>query len=236
MMLTSDTQSRYEENFEKNLEKLGGKLSYYLCAADKLPPKFGREDYYPEVIELGRTSFLRKPHLEKVRDVLKKWGMERGKNTRLVRSDTFKLRICKHERLLNELAKCDVVDAPQKMNELLRLMENLKVNESENTWLVASSKTLHLLLSQLICPIDRRYSLRFMTMGLRSTLPDPAGNDQWYAKVFFTHMFTFIKEHKKKLEEHLNRDNFKTSLPKLFDNLVVAYVKENTLPKERKRA
>jgi putative transposon-encoded protein len=47
-----------------------------------------------------------------------------------------------------------------------------------------------------------------------------------YAEIFFDNMISFVKKHEFILKEHINSE-FNTSVTKIFDNLLMVYVKKN---------
>jgi hypothetical protein len=47
-----------------------------------------------------------------------------------------------------------------------------------------------------------------------------------YAEVFITAMYKFLNGHKEKMIHYIDTD-FNTSLTKIFDNLVMVYIKNN---------
>lgn len=216
-----------------------------------MPGEFGGPCIYfhYKAIEKAEKEFLKDGHLEMVYAVLTGWGMHSTRpNPKLREFGEFKEEI--RERI-NEI-DAEVIEkfrsrSPLKnindedIDIIVTLISSLQVNKSENTRIVSASKTLHHIFPNLIPPIDWKYSIKFMMKR-----PPFDNNSQQYkndaelAKQFFKGMCNFISTNEpsmSKLVEEAVKYNatekacekgmydFNTSLPKVFDNLIIAFVK-----------
>lgn len=157
-MRKDETKTKYE-NFRNNLEILGSRIAYYHRV--KIDSNLnGSSKSYEKTVISAESNFLKECHLKNAHNTLKEWRVSRAG---LLEYESFKQLI---EGLRNDLRSLKrlVTQETWNQNDICRIvdiMKKLKVT-SKNTWIVPSSKTLHLLFPKLICPIDKTYSLRFM--------------------------------------------------------------------------
>jgi len=164
------------------------------------------------------------------------WGMHRmgSKGAKMVNFDIFKKEIIKNISEINELKNRNYRNI--NIDNIAKFItEKIHVSKSYS-YLVSSSKVLHHIIPEIFCPIDRNYSLRFMKYNKEywGSKSINVNNEYAYAFIFYTEMYDFLKINEKIMSEYIvevnqnniNDINFNTSLTKIFDNLIMAYVKE----------
>ena len=230
------------EEYQDNLDEMAKHLDYYLDITERIPIEVftGPSLYFHQkAIEATKNEFLEQRHLEMIYAVLPAWGMHKtgDHTTKVIPYNGFEEQIkristaeefqeLKHESILsihnNSIGK--VVD----------LVFELHISVSESQ-MVSSSKALHHILPNLIPPIDRKFSAGFMGVTNWPTYYYCKDEDKKkqkkiefekrLAERFITKMKTFIEKHREKMEKYLNHC-FNTSLPKIFDNLIVAFIRD----------
>lgn len=195
--------------------------------------------FHQQAIIEARKGFLHDRHLEMIYAVLPSWGMHRMGKTKnkIVSFKKFKGQIEARatHKLLTKLHGTKTewnTDNTETLTDIVTLIRFINVSEA-GSFLVSSSKTLHHLLPDLVCPIDREYSVRFIKQEKFNDTQIAIGdkNSQlWLAKTYIEAMWNFINEPENngKLTNYYKRHKnkgFVTSIPKIFDNLVMAYVK-----------
>jgi len=223
--------------FQKNLIELAGKLGTYLKETKTIPAKkiFSGPSLYfhQKAIEDARgRDFLGEKHLQMIYAVLPSWGMHRMGNTKakVINFDKFEEQIDKVADDLRKLRRKDEnILSENSVETALDLIFRIHISESESR-LVSSSKTLHHILPDLIPPFDRAYSRRFMVQDHKKFDTHPIqlnsiNREKEIAKEFITEMKVFIEKYGKKMEGYKD-DVFNTSLPKIFDNLIVVFIRD----------
>jgi len=124
------------------------------------------------------------------------------------------------------------------LEQIVKLIFKIHVSESDS-YLVSSSKTLHHILPDLFPPMDRAYSIRFMRRNhgsyyasdfqISGTPKERKDKEEKLAREFIIGMRAFIKDHEDVMNHYLKEGDYKegdfnTSLPKIFDNLIVSIV------------
>jgi len=191
------------------------------------------------------TERDREDHLKMIYAVLPSWGMHRmgDTKTKVINFGGFTSKIVAIEDDLRTLWKdyrnktIAAVEGDD-LALIVKLIFKIHVSESDS-FLVSSSKTLHHILPNLFPPIDRAYSIRFMrrTHGnyyssdfqISGTPKERKGKEEYLAKEFIIGMKAFIKDHEDIMrcylkDEDYEEGDFNTSLPKIFDNLIVSIV------------
>jgi len=182
------------------------------------------------------NNFLSKGHLNMIYAVMPSWGMHRmgTKGAKMVDFNIFENEIMKHKNDFLLLRKLDYRNVD--INIIVKLLtENIHVSTT-NSYLVSSSKVLHHIIPNLVSPIDRNYSIRFMRKTKSNFGKDAMNitNEEAYALIFLQEMYKFLTINHEKMsryiinvsENNICDYNFNTSLTKIFDNLIMAYVKE----------
>ena len=225
-MLTHALKQEIIKNYDLNLLDLSNNLNKYIEKTKDIGQDFGGPSIYFHNEAIGEISkgFLGKRHLDMIYAVLPAWGMHRmGKTyTKVVDYNHFIEEIMKQKDIIYGIKnkKIDETIIPIICN----LLENIRVSVSDS-YLVSSSKVLHHIIPNLICPIDRKYSINFL-MYQKNTFKDTPQlkSEKELSEIFITGMYSFIKKHETILQN--NVDNvFNTSVTKIFDNLIVAYGK-----------
>jgi len=197
-------------------------------------------------------GFLEKKHLEMIYAVLPSWGMHRmGGDAKVCSFEVFQESIQNKSvrDIIMELKRIDddlsrIKDVKRRndatidkinsnvVDKIVELIPKIEASES-GTRLVSASKTLHHILPNIVPPIDRRYSLRFMKRNTNINRDEGT-----LAKIFIEGMIHFFND--KSWQDSLKDVTliepklpigeigaFNTSLPKIFDNLIVAYVRSH---------
>ena len=257
------TKQKVLNNFKTNLKslhkELGSNPEVFLEESSKVWEDFGHPSVYfhqQAIKESEVGNFLGVEHLKMIYAVLVAWGMHRmgDTNTKLVSFTKFianfvdanggytevgeKLHEYKESNLTLDKA------SPETIEHIAKLMVSLKVSGS-GSQIVSASKTLHHILPNLVPPIDRAYSVKFMKTGPKFSKKGSPGmnnDEKWYAKTFIEEMQLFLTydnyKNKTVIDEFLKRKgkykrpsdepNFVTSIPKILDNLIVFFVKSHT--------
>ena len=229
---------------ETNYNKLKNDYDKYIYLSKDIGAFFGGPSLYfhNRALDERKINFLGDNHLEMIYATLTAWGMHRmgDTKTKMVSFEKFKTAILKQQEILLELKELKIEevnnsDLPGLVSKLNTLCFNLEASAS-NSKLVGNSKTLAHILPNLIPPIDRQYAIRFFT-----TEP----TDFFDGKEKFKQIQNFKKNEEEKYFEHIINKTydfinhvklndeikieqpFNTSLPKIFDNLIVTYIRNS---------
>jgi hypothetical protein len=246
---------KYEQikaNFSNNLNDLESNLNIYLNQIKNIAGDFGGPSVYFHNRSLQEINidFLGLTHIEMIYAVLPSWGMHRmgDTSTKIINFDKFLEQIENNREILNELKNKEI-------NEInIEYLSDILVNKlsfsASNSHLVSSSKVLHHIVPNLISPIDKQYSIRFLIQSKNKFLSKTKNgkikysvvtykNEEEfnYSNLFLTGMHDFIKRNKSILNNHLDKEvnlnkNFNSHLTKIFDNLIMIYVKNNGIKEE----
>jgi len=207
--------------YEANIDDLNNNIDLYLEKTKQVANDFGGPSIYfhKEAIKECQIEFLGKRHLDMIYAMLPSWGMHRmGKtDTKVVEYDVFVNQIISNKDILCNLCGKDMNNAD--INLLSDLLVNKLHLSTSNAHLVSSSKVLHHILPHLISPIDRQYSINFMKISQYKNC-----DEREYAEIFINGMYKFLKKQKENLLKNINTV-FNTSLTKLYDNLIMVYIK-----------
>jgi hypothetical protein len=240
---TSKTKSAITDNFKKNLDCISRDLKRLLDKTPSVGDDFGGPSVYfhKKALLEQKNNFLGKDHLNMIYAVMPSWGMHRmGSNgAKMVDYNSFEKEILKNKDELFELNNKDYKNVD--INKVVELItEKVNVSKTKSS-LVSSSKVLHHILPNIISPIDRNYSIRFMLKNTddwgSSSINILNENKKLYAEIFLTEMYNFIRDNEKMMlnyiiepnENTLSDNNFNTCLTKIFDNLIMVYVKEKKI-------
>lgn len=196
--------------------------------------------FHNRSLEEKKRNFLGESHIENIYATLTSWGMHRMGNTKTKMTvyNDFKNSILKQKQSLVELKDLKIQDLlgnkDDVLNELTRICFSFSVSIS-NSKIVGNSKTLAHILPDLVPPIDRQYTIRFFTnepkssnnsKGLYKTLANFNGieSEQKYFRHIFDKTLEFTQHIKNDKQVFLD-NSFNTSYPKIFDNLIMAYIK-----------
>jgi hypothetical protein len=219
-MITVDKQ-KHIKAYEANMADLCKNLDYFLGKTRQVAQDFGGPSIYfhKEAINESRKDFLGGRHLDMIYAMLPSWGMHRmgNTNTKVVEYDDFINQISSNKDVLFHLYN-------KNMNNVdIHLLSDLLINKLHisisNARLVSSSKVLHHIIPHLISPIDRQYSMKFLKINQYNNY-----DEKDYAEIFISGMYKFIEQQGNKLEKYID-DKFNTSLTKIYDNLIMVYIK-----------
>jgi len=241
---------KYEEikkNYLNNLADLKNDLSKYLNQVNTIAGDFGGPSVYfhNRALQEINNDFLGNTHIEMIYAVLPSWGMHKmgDTSTKIVNFDNFYAQINNNREIFNELRN-------KTINEIdIKVISDLLVNKLSfsiaDSHLVSSSKVLHHIVPNFICPIDRQYSIRFLLQTKDKFVSvSKKGKKQYsaigynnndeinYCNLYLSEMYKFIEDNKLILHEYLDKEinlykSFNSNLTKIFDNLIMLYVKSN---------
>jgi hypothetical protein len=229
---------------DTNYQYLKNNYSKYLGPAKDIGGFFGGPSLHFHIRALSEISrnFLGEDHIEMIYATLVSWGMHRMGNTKtkMVCFTKFKHSILTYKTELTDLKGIRIedistADLPEIIKRLSAICFKLKTSKS-NARIVGNSKTLAHILPNLVPPIDRQYTIRFFTcepgtfLNKKEKFKPVQNFKDLEEEKFFSHMinkthdFTnHIKMDKRiKIEEPFN-----TSFPKIFDNLIMTYIKSS---------
>jgi hypothetical protein len=227
---------------DTNYLELKDNFATYIDKAKSIGDSFGGPSLYfhGRALEEAQNNFLGNSHLEMIYATLASWGMHRMgiTKTKLVEFTVFKKTILKEGENLKSLKNYKIESLDNsKLSDLITILNNvfsnLKISESEAK-LVANSKTLAHILPNLVPPIDRQYTIRFFTTknsdflnpdGKFKAVPNFKNTDEnEYLQLILEKLFDFT-QHIKNNNKIKVEPPFNTSFPKIFDNLIMTYVK-----------
>ena len=182
----------------------------------------------------SRRKFLTNKHIEYIYATLVSWGMHRMGPNGATMPDykTFKESVLtKNNRRffkkwrgkrIDDISECDFRNF---IEELIPICFGIEATVS-NSKLVSSSKNLAHILPDLVPPIDRQYTLKFFHMyDNHISTPEKAKN---VFKSIMLYMFDFYRNKEILDIAKGSLDNeFKDSLPKIFDNVIIHCVKDD---------
>lgn len=207
----------------------------------KAPGNFSGPSIYfhHKAIECARNEeFLKDRHLEYIYATLASWGMHRMGDAGAQMpdfEDVFKKSILTENNMeiyekwkgktVDDISDSNLTDLIKDMTHVCFSIEATKGKSK----LVSSSKTLAHILPDLVPPIDRQYTLQFFY----GTKNHPINTNDDGQKVFefvMRYMYDLYRKNEGFKNLALNTltkgGNFCSSLPKIFDNLVINCVKK----------
>lgn len=231
----------------ENIKNLELHLNHYYNLAEEVENEFGGPSIYfhLESVKESKRNFLSKRHIEMIYATLASWGMHRmgppdQTKTKLVAFKKFHNSILSFQKEFNSLRKLKLNTISETrlenilQKELKDIFYGLQVSISDS-YLVANSKTIHHIIPNLVPPIDRQYTIRFFyykksqfytKKNKFKTIPLPSDIEEQYqyfcdllrsckiiiSNDFFNHV-------------RIRQNSFNTSIPKILDNLIMAFVK-----------
>lgn len=214
------------DNFSELLKNVIG----YYEASKNIANEFGAPSIYfhQKALEWQQNDFLSERHLEYVYATLSAWGMHRMGKTgaKMPDFDIFKNSILAAKKELIIWKELNIKQIGEKefhklLPDLTKVCFNITATTS-NSRLVSSSKTLAHILPDLVCPMDREYTLMFFYESKSLTKKKEC-------EVFgyvMQKMWDFYHEPKTSIIKCEKSKSFCESYPKIFDNLIIAYKKE----------
>lgn len=227
---------------ETNYNELKKNYNQYLNLSKNIGTFFGGPSlhFHNRALAEREADFLGDRHLEMIYATLTAWGMHRmgETKTKMVDFDEFKKTILSQKKTffeLNELKieKIKNEDLINVVSTINTICFNLKSSVS-NSLIVGNSKTIAHILPNLVPPIDRQYTIRFFTTepttfldsnGKFKPLPNFKNTEESeYLNHIMFKAYDFINHIKSDPEIRIEKP-FNTSLPKIFDNLIVTYIR-----------
>lgn len=223
---------------------LKNNVAKYKPLTENIAQEFGGPSIYfhQKAIELGQKDFLSEQHLEYIYATLASWGMHRMGKTgaKLVDFEKFKCSILSQKTQFQDWQKLSIEklsknDFEALLPELTKICFSLRTSTSSVN-LVANTKTVAHILPNLVPPIDREYTLKFV-LQKKHIVINPKNEQEIFQNVMKT-MFDFFQlpaiiQMLPKIT--LGENNFNTSYPKIFDNLIIAYMKHLQPHKSEKK-
>jgi hypothetical protein len=195
--------------------------------------------FHEECLKAGENAFLSTRHIESLYATLTAWGMHRlGTKAKLVDWEAFRKSIEECGRAVDHLRQTKLLEVSEPdyndiLKELALAYRKLRVSISDAT-VVANSKALFHLLPNLIPPIDRQYTIRFVRYS----------PTQWKRRGKFTmimlpgdaegqfDLFRSVCTEIKRLADQVQRSildreyqEHGVTAPKAIDNAIVNYVR-----------
>ena len=247
-----EAMARARATISDNQDALLANLSHYYDASLVVSRSFGGPSVYfhERAIEFARKEWLSHRHIEHIYATLASWGMHRMGNTstKMVDFDRFEGSILSARNRLEGLRAFDL--ASRTADELAGVLdqhvrpafETLSVSQSE-AHLVGNSKALHHVLPDLIPPVDRQHTVRFFCYSIDEfkrrtrrgkmewcTVPLPDSFEEQYGlfrNICLRMRDVLASEAFRATDMAKGRGQpFQSSLTKVADNVIMAYVKE----------
>jgi hypothetical protein len=216
--------------FSGKLDEISRNIEPYLAYTKSVGDSFGGPSMYfhREAIKEAKNNFLGSRHLDMIYAVLPAWGMHKmGKTSvKIVDYEIFAKQIINHKEAFSELKTIDFLTLNHNkratlISDVAKLILRIKVNEAKSQ-MVSSSKVVHHIIPNLVCPIDRAYTMNLLIGGKQYN----NNRENEYIEVILTGMFDFIEKNADILRKNIDA-HYNTSLTKIFDNLIIAY-KQNS--------
>lgn len=219
-----------QSNYNLLIQNLSGLSGYYTKSLN-VATSFGEPAIYfhQKALEWQQKDFLGDRHLEYIYATLTAWGMARfgSKGATIPTFFVFKDSVLAHaEQLLKWKDLCiktiDYLTFNEMLSGLTNVCSSIKATTSKKTWIVSGSKTLAHILPNLVCPIDKKYTLPFF--GENPNKMTEEKEQRLFEEVMET-MWNFYHNPQvlKAIPAPLPSTPFLESYPKIFDNLVIAY-------------
>lgn len=215
----------------QHIVELKNNVEKYYKKAQSVAESFGGPSIYfhEKALECIDKEFLSEKHLEYIYATLASWGMHRMGKTgaKMPNYNDFKESILSVRKELVSWKDLSIEKIDKNaFDELLPHLQDVcfRINASKcDTKLVSSSKTLAHILPNLVCPMDREYTLTFFygEKNLTKTKELKAFN------YIMQKMWDFYHEPKTSIIKCEKNKAFCESLPKIFDNMIIAYKIEN---------
>lgn len=227
---------------ETNYNELKTNYNQFLTLSKDIGNFFGGPSlhFHNRALVEREVNFLGDTHLEMIYATLTAWGMHRmgETKTKMVDYTEFKKAILNQQKTLSELKELRIEEIKKEdlsniIGAINTICFNLKSSAS-NSFIVGNSKTIAHILPNLVPPIDRQYTIRFFatepttfldTKGKFKQVPNFKNNEESeYLIHIMNKTYDFINHIKSNPEIKIEQP-FNTSLPKIFDNLIVTYIR-----------
>jgi hypothetical protein len=200
--------------------------------------------FHLECLRAGREAFLSHRHIEMLYATLTAWGLHRmgdvdATKTKLKDWKSFHDSLLANASALRRFVSYDLLQMSevaysQALSELRSCYKSLDLSVSGST-VVVNSKALHHMLPELIPPIDRQYTVRFLTQlpekwrgrnGKFRQIQLPKGPDAQFRLFHETCMK--IKRLADRVDPALFKEQrlqYAVTVPKALDNAIVSFVR-----------
>jgi len=189
--------------------------------------------YYKKVIGFHKKygdikGLLRdEDFLKTIYETLKAWNMNQ-RGARLKSLPEIKKSILNLEDDISWLSNYELdslkeAELEEVLNKLKKVFINLKPMKSR-TQIVGTSKLMHFLLPNLVMPIDRKYTLSFLSLGHNYWKDIRAEFDE-FKKVFI--IFYRYAEKFSLTVDDTDDQTWNLSVPKIIDNAIIGVQKSN---------
>jgi len=190
--------------------------------ADTYRPYDPGQYLYNLVIDFPKESRFSEKFIELTYTTLISWNMNQ-RGAKLSDYDLYMKSLIENKNLIQSLQN-ERIEKIDNVNEILQslkhLFENLKLVAKDKPKLVTFSKTLHFFLPNLLMPIDRSYTIRFF---YKNTGVPQADEKQFE---MYKDIFLQFRQLSMSYDFELHLDNkWNRNIPKMIDNLVIAYIK-----------
>ena len=220
----------------KHYSRLKEEVPKYKASITSTITIFGGPSLYfhQKALEWQQKDFLSDKHIEYVYAMLVSWGMHRmgARGAKMPDYETFKESILSQKEKLDNLRYKSIENIKQ--GEEIAIIKTLSdicfsiKGTTSKSYIVSSSKTLAHILPNLVCPIDRQYTCQFFEVS----------NKEPETKIFeevIKTMWSFYQDPDRiQLLSPILGKPFNENYPKIFDNLIIEYVKVN-FPKIQKK-
>lgn len=222
---------------DSNYKKLKSNYLKYYKNSNSIGEYFGGPSLYFHIkaLQERKKRFLGIRHLEYIYATLTSWGMHRmgETKTKMVGFKEFHDSIVNKKKEINHFRKLKIEKlSTGDIEKLCDICFDLKVSQSESK-LVGNSKALAHILPDIVPPIDRQYTLLFFQnepeniLKKEGKLYQPVLNHK-YEREYFNKIINKTLDFVKcvKADKNIKIDNkFNTSYPKIFDNLIITYIR-----------
>ena len=186
-------------------------------------------ELYNRILRSSRNDIGSNEFIKLVYDMLVAFKMN-SRRAKLSELADFKKSIKKHADTIQSLAKFKlekVKETDDSFKETIGFwFDNLCLTQT-NARLVTFSKTMHFLLPDLFMPIDREYTLRFF-------YGSTSGNEKRCFLQVFEQFRQYAQKHHAILKAQVDkRSHWNRNIPKVIDNIIIAYVTETMKPQKK---
>ena len=187
--------------------------------------------FHHRAVELCKSDFLSEGHIEMVYATLVAWGMHRtGKGgskmpnfkdfSNSIKSVSSTLYKYQHTKIENVSAN-DIAQVIAELSDICFGVNSIKASTTKSKF-VSASKTLAHILPDLVPPMDRQYTIKFFNKRKANYNLTIKDEKQFFEAVLHC-MWEFYQNHNilNNLRPLIQNGSC-SSLPKLFDDLIIA--------------
>jgi hypothetical protein len=190
---------------------------------------FNRDNYAAAVKH--RDDQFSGEHIQSVYDVVEEWYWNRFGSTKLVDIGRFKSSILANRETIQELGKYRLEDLNGNdvrtiEREIGTLFMGLTLVLGKSK-LVACSMTMHLLLPDLLMPINRTHTLKFFDTPITNRQGESKTEHARREMSIYIYIFEQTQEYSLALKpkEDFLTNGWSRNIPKFIDGLIIAYMR-----------